>query len=238
MINELSFRTTDQSFMQRLHPRAVSATLTQIHYNQLHQSIFSFKTLGQAGTGSYRDKGSKFLAFAYPVTSELDIKEKLELLKREYFDARHHCYAWVLGADKSKFRANDDGEPGHSAGDPILGQIRARDLTNVLVVVVRYFGGIKLGVSGLIQAYRTAASDALDHAEIITEEVKSSITLRYDYACSPEIMKLIKTFNLQVVDQSFTDSGTMTVLVRESEKEKLLEKLNLMKAMKMNIVIQ
>jgi uncharacterized YigZ family protein len=238
MINELSFRTTDQPFMQRLHPRAVSATLTQIHYNQLHQSIFSFKTLGQAGTGSYRDKGSKFLAFAYPVTSELEIKEKLELLKREYFDARHHCYAWVLGSDKSKFRANDDGEPGHSAGDPILGQIRSRDLTNVLVVVVRYFGGIKLGVSGLIQAYRTAASDALDHAELITEEVKSTLTIQYDYACSPEIMKLVKTYNLQVVDQLYSDSSMITVLVRESDKEKLLEKLNLMKAMQMHVAIR
>lgn len=238
MINELSFRTTDRLFQRRLHPRTDSVTLTQIHLNQLHQSVFSFKTPGKTGTGNYRDKGSKFLAFAYPVTSEQEIREKIDQLKREYFDARHHCYAWVLGADKSKFRTNDDGEPNHSAGDPILGQIRSRDLTNVLVVVVRYFGGIKLGVSGLIHAYRTAASDALDHAEIITEEVTSTLTIQYDYSCSPEIMKLIKTFNLQVVEQSYSDWGTITVSVCESDKEKLLEKLNLMKAMQMNVTIQ
>ena len=130
-------------------------------------SIFYFHTIKDSAEGLYKEKGSKFLAFAFPVTTEDEIKDCQEKIRKKYFDARHHCYAWILGADKSQLRANDDGEPNHSAGDPILGQIRSRDLTDVLVVVVRYFGGTKLGVSGLIQAYRAAAEDALNNTTII-----------------------------------------------------------------------
>jgi uncharacterized YigZ family protein len=119
--------------------------------------VFSYLTIASPSEGSYKEKGSRFLAFAYPVSSETEIREKLESLKAQYFDARHHCYAWMLGPEKKHFRANDDGEPNHSAGDPILGQLRAMKLTNVLIVVVRYFGGTKLGVGGLISAYRSAA---------------------------------------------------------------------------------
>src|SRR5689334_14470624 len=117
-------------------------------------STYSILTLKSDGKGIYKEKGSKFLGFAYPVSSESEIKERIASLKSEYFDARHHCFAWILGPEKKQFRAFDDGEPNHSAGDPILGQIRSRNLTNVLVVVVRYFGGTKLGVGGLIAAYR------------------------------------------------------------------------------------
>ena len=120
---------------------------------------FSYHTIASGAEGSYKEKGSKFLAFAYPVASEAEVKEKIEALKAKYFDARHHCYAWILGAEKKLYRANDDGEPNHSAGDPILGQLRAMNLTNVLIVVVRYFGGVKLGVGGLVTAYRSAAED-------------------------------------------------------------------------------
>src|SRR5690242_5641679 len=125
-------------------------------------SVFSYQTIEKSSDSIYKEKGSRFLAFARPVSSESDVKKVLESLRKEYFDARHHCFAWILGPEKKLFRAFDDGEPNHSAGDPILGQIRSRNLTNVLVVVVRYFGGTKLGVGGLISAYKTAASDALD----------------------------------------------------------------------------
>src|SRR3954468_18127958 len=134
-------------------------------------AVFSYRTLQAPVGGTYKEKGSKFLAFAYPVENEQDVKEKIELLKKTHFDARHHCFAYVLGPDKTKYRAFDDGEPNHSAGDPILGQIRSRNLTNVLVVVIRYFGGVKLGVGGLISAYRTAAEEALTKATIREKEV-------------------------------------------------------------------
>src|SRR5690606_7725476 len=120
-----------------------------------------YRTIAQPAEGLYKEKGSKFIALAYPVYTEEEIKDRLAELRKKYYDARHHCYAYMLGADKSRYRANDDGEPNHSAGDPILGQIRSADLSNVLVVVVRYFGGTKLGVSGLITAYKTATADAL-----------------------------------------------------------------------------
>ncbi len=122
------------------------------------KSVFSYITIKAGSQGIYKEKGSKFLSFAHPIATEEEGKEFLLSLKKKYFDARHHCFAWVLDADKSRHRASDDGEPNHSAGDPILGQIRSRNLTNVIVVVVRYFGGTKLGVGGLMAAYKTAAS--------------------------------------------------------------------------------
>ena len=127
--------------------------------------LYSYHTLQDPEEGFYKEKGSKFLAFAYPVTTEKEIKERIDGLKAKYFDARHHCYAWMLGANKNHFRAFDDGEPNHSAGDPILGQIRSKGVTNVLVVVVRYFGGVKLGMGGLISAYKNAAQDVLGKAQ-------------------------------------------------------------------------
>jgi uncharacterized YigZ family protein len=201
----------------------------------LHEPVFSYKTISGPSTGSYREKGSKFLAFAFPVADEGEIRGHLERLRKEYFDARHHGYAWVLGADKNKFRANDDGEPGHSAGDPILGQIRSKDLTNVLMVVVRYFGGTKLGVGGLIHAYRTAALDALSQAEIVVKEVMAELTIDYDYSCSPDLMRLVKEFDLNILDQQFEERGMMRLAVRSVDKEQLIAKLQLMQAMKYDI---
>ena len=148
--------------------------------------VFSYHTLGNTAEGSYKEKGSKFMAFAYPVVSESEIKERLEALRKKYFDARHHCFAYILGADKTRFRAFDDGEPNHSAGDPILGQIRSRDLTNVLVVVVRYFGGVKLGVGGLISAYKAAAEEALNNAIVMERDVTKELAYyagRIDWRC-------------------------------------------------------
>lgn len=192
---------------------------------------FSFLTIAGPAQGLYREKGSRFLSFAYPVASEDDVRGHLAARQKEYFDARHHCYAWVLGADKAHFRAYDDGEPGHSAGDPILGQIRSRNLTNVVVIVVRYFGGIKLGVGGLASAYRLAASDALDHAAIIEKDLEMSIRISYDYAGTAEVMRLIKDFELVVEDQSFAASCVMTLRSKQKHAKALLDKVALLKAL-------
>jgi uncharacterized YigZ family protein len=196
----------------------------------LQMPVFSYQTIQSPVEGTYKEKGSKFLAFAYPVNSEADIKDKLTLLRKKFFDARHHCYAWMLGAEKKNFRANDDGEPNHSAGDPIMGQIRSKDVTNVLVVVVRYFGGVKLGVGGLIAAYKAAAEDALARAVIITRELTKRIIIDYDYASTPEVMRMVKDFNLAILEQSFGNGCQMTVEYVLSCEARLMEKINLMSA--------
>lgn len=193
--------------------------------------IFSYRTLLNPAEGQFKEKGSRFLAFTYPVTSEAEIKGHLAHLKKEYFDARHHCFAWTLGADKKLFRAFDDGEPNHSAGDPILGQIRSRDLTNVLVVVVRYFGGVKLGVGGLISAYKTAAEEALNHSIIIEKEVAETIRVVYDYTATPEVMRLVKEFSLVIQSQNFEAKGILVADYRLRDRERLFERLELLKAM-------
>ncbi|MDN5203380.1 YigZ family protein [Fulvivirgaceae bacterium BMA10] len=185
----------------------------------------TYLTLARQSEGSYKEKGSKFLAFAYPVNSEEDIKEYLANLKKKYFDARHHCYAYILDQDQSRFRANDDGEPNHSAGDPILGQIRSNNLTNVLIVVVRYFGGTKLGVGGLINAYRTAAVEAIDNNQIVQKVVKILIRINFDYLQMNEVMKLVKDYNLEIRQQEFDNRCNFSLLVRLKQKEELTEKL-------------
>lgn len=193
--------------------------------------VFAYRTIQQPAEGIYKEKGSKFLAFAYPVNSEAVIREKIEALRKEYFDARHHCYAWMLGPERKMFRANDDGEPNHSAGDPILGQIRSKELTNILVVVVRYFGGTKLGVGGLINAYKISAEDALNHAAIIELEVTESITILYDYASTPEVMKLVKDFDLKIISQDFASGCSMEAEIRLKVKDSFIEKVKLMRAL-------
>lgn len=185
----------------------------------------TFLTLKEESEGLYKEKGSKFLAFAFPVNDEEEIKEKLEALRKKYYDARHHCYAYILGKDKENYRANDDGEPNHSAGDPILGQIRSNDLTNVLIVVIRYFGGTKLGVGGLITAYKTAAAEAINANEIITEIVTKKIKFTFDYLDMNDVMKLIKEFELEIKSQHFDNSCSMTIRVREGNYDLVLERL-------------
>jgi uncharacterized YigZ family protein len=190
---------------------------------------YSILTLKSDGKGIYKEKGSKFLGFAYSVSSESEIKEKIASLKSEYFDARHHCFAWILGPEKKQFRAFDDGEPNHSAGDPILGQIRSRNLTNVLIVVVRYFGGTKLGVGGLIAAYRSAAEDALNNSLVIEKEVLERITVSYDYSVTAEVMKMVKEFDLTIVAQDFKQQCDLIADVPLRNKEKFEEKIKLLK---------
>lgn len=201
-------------------------------------SAHSYLTIQSPAEGNYKEKGSKFLAFAYPVKSENEIKSHIGNLKKKYFDARHHCFAWILGADKDKFRAFDDGEPNHSAGDPILGQIRSRELTNILVVVVRYFGGIKLGVGGLVAAYKAAAYDALQNAKVIEEEVREIFRLMYSYDTTPQIMKLVKEFDLKVVNQIFDEGGIMDVQVWLGVRKDFLKSVELLKSLNVALKLE
>lgn len=191
--------------------------------------ITSFSTIERPSAGIYKEKGSKFLAFAYPVVSEEEIKTHLACLRKEYYDARHHCYAWMLGAERNRFRAFDDGEPNHSAGDPILGQIRSKGITNVLLVVVRYFGGTKLGVGGLISAYKTAAEEALKNAHILEREISREVTLTFPYESTAEIMRLLKDFDLKILRQQFEEACSIKAEVAISKWQGFEIRVKLMK---------
>lgn len=190
----------------------------------------SFLTLKSDSKGIYKEKGSKFLAFAFPADSKQKIMEKVQSLKKEYHDAKHYCYAYILDPDGKNYRAYDDGEPIHSAGDPILGQIKTRDLTNVLVVVIRYFGGTKLGVRGLINAYKTAASQALSKAVIIKKEIREKIKIEYNYDDTNQIMKLIKDHSTDIVKQQFDERCLVEILVASDLSKKIKNKLEVLKA--------
>ena len=182
----------------------------------------SFWTISARTDGFFKDRGSKFHSFAFPVQSETDVKQALDELRKQFYDARHHCYAYVLGMEQQQTRANDDGEPGHSAGDPILGQIRSFGLTNVLVVVVRYFGGTKLGVGGLIQAYKTAAEDALSKVEKleIYPTVRFELSYAYDQTTAAE--RLLGLFPLDNVERVYEASCTVIADIRVEQYDLLL----------------
>lgn len=175
-----------------------------------------FLTLGKESVGIYKEKGSKFLSFADPISTEEDIKPILDSLKKKYNDARHHCYAYIVGKDQAIFRANDDGEPNHSAGDPILGQIRSHGLTNVLIVVIRYFGGTKLGVGGLIKAYKEAAGEAIGTNEIIEGIRTSEISFTFDYSHTNEVMRIIAMYDMEIFSQSFQSVCEFSLRCRKS----------------------
>jgi len=185
----------------------------------------TYLTIRAPSQGIYKEKGSKFLAFAFAVRTEEEIKNNIATLRKTYHDARHHCYAYILGADQLLYRANDDGEPNHSAGDPTLGQIRSRNLTDVLVVVVRYFGGTKLGISGLVQAYRTAAAEALEAAQITQKIITTPITLRFSYEQLSLIMKLLKDYEAEIITQDFQADCQLTAAVRRKYYPQLTENL-------------
>ncbi len=176
--------------------------------------------------GCYTEKRSKFLAFACHVTSVEEVKDVVASYRKKYYDARHVCYAYVLGPDRTEFRANDDGEPSSTAGKPILGQINANNLTDILVVVVRYFGGVKLGTSGLIVAYRTAAAAAIEAATVETHIVEEVISYQFTYPLMNEVMRLVKDMNLRIVSQSFDNTCEIELAVRKSEAELLRDKLS------------
>jgi uncharacterized YigZ family protein len=191
----------------------------------------AYLTLAQKSEGMYKDRGSKFLYFGIPVRSESEIKEELALLRKTYYDASHHCYAWILGPKGEFFRANDDGEPNHSAGDPILGQLRSNKLTNILIVVVRYFGGSKLGVSGLIQAYRTSASLAIEENELLQEYVHEEISLIFSYPLLNEVMKLVKKLDLEIASQQMELQCEMTLRFRAGLKLEVLAQLEVIEGL-------
>lgn len=181
--------------------------------NLILKSTASYHTFSTVSEGLCKEKGSRFLAFAYPVKTEPEIKEILEGLRKKYYDARHHCYAYMLGKNKDVFRTNDDGEPNHSACDPILGQIRSHSLTNVLIVVVRYFGGTKLGVGGLINAYKTAAAEAISNNQIIETEDRKELTLQFSYQVMNQVMKLVKDHELEITAQKLDNSCEINLSV-------------------------
>lgn len=170
----------------------------------------TFHTIKSVSEGLYKEKGSKFISIAYPVQNESDIKQSITAIKKQYFDARHHCFAWVLGMDSPTWRANDDGEPAHSAGDPILSQIRAFNLTNTFVVVVRYFGGTKLGVGGLIRAYKTAAEDALRKAEKVAIHEMITVSMSFNYDMLSTCEQLIAHFEIAVLSRDFQTTCRIT----------------------------
>lgn len=179
----------------------------------------------QMGEGFYSEKRSKFLAFAHHVTTENEVKELLQTYKKKYYDARHCCYAYMLGADRSVFRANDDGEPSSTAGKPILGQINAHELTDILIVVVRYFGGTKLGTSGLIAAYRTAAAAAIENAQIETRYVEDIIDYSFTYPLLNEVMRVVKELEPRIVSQTFDNTCHISLAIRKSQAAELRQRL-------------
>lgn len=189
------------------------------------EKIDHYLTIAEPAVGEFRDRGSKFFAYAYPVYNEKEWQTHLEALRKEHFKARHHCYAFRLGLDKNNFRANDDGEPSGTAGRPILGQIDALGLTYVLVVVVRYFGGTLLGTSGLINAYKLAAADALQNAQVIERTVEDVYLLDFDYSLMSQVMNVLKKLELNIVTQAFDEKAKISVAIRQSEVEETILQL-------------
>ena len=184
-----------------------------------------YKTINGTSEGTYSEKRSKFLAFAHHVESEDEIKALLQEYKKKYYDARHVCYAYVLGPDRKTFRANDDGEPSSTAGKPILGQINSAELTDIFVAVVRYYGGVNLGTGGLIVAYRTATMEALANAEIVTKEVEEQITYTFPYVMMNGVMKVVKEMRPRIVSQNFESTCERKLAIRQSEAQQLRDRL-------------
>ncbi len=187
----------------------------------------TYKTItDKVGEGFYSEKRSKFLAFAHHIESTEEIKTIIQEYRKKYYDARHVCYAYMLGAEKQDFKANDDGEPNSTAGKPILGQIISNDLTNILIVVIRYYGGVNLGTGGLIVAYRTAAADAIEHCEQKECFVEEIIKFTFPYIMMNGVMKVVKTMEPRIVSQEFDNTCTITLSIRKSKAEELRTKLN------------
>jgi len=184
-----------------------------------------FRTISSTSEGFYSEKRSKFLAFAHHVETVDEIKELLSQYRKKYYDARHVCYAYMLGAEREDFRANDDGEPSSTAGKPILGQINSNELTDILIVVVRYYGGVNLGTSGLIVAYREAAADAIAHATIETRQVEETITYSFNYLMMNDVMRIVKEMQPRILEQTFDNDCQIKLSIRRSEAETLRNRL-------------
>ena len=186
-----------------------------------------YKTIDKASTEAlFKDRGSKFYGYAFPVTNEEEIKENIEFLKKQHYNARHWCFAWQLGMKYEKYRANDDGEPTNSAGTPIYGQLQAFEVTNILVVVVRYFGGTKLGVGGLIQAYKTTAKFALENSEIIQKTINEKFILQFNYTEMNKVMRIVKEEQISIINQKLDLNCMYTISVRKKEADKVFKLFN------------
>ncbi len=185
-----------------------------------------YKTIEGASAGEYTEKRSKFLAFAHPVRTAEEVKTWVEQYQKKYYDARHCCYAYMLGAERKNFRANDNGEPSGTAGKPILGQINSNELTDILIVVVRYFGGIKLGTSGLIQAYKAAAAEAIGAAHIIEKTVDAEVSFFFEYPFMNQVMRIVKEESPTIVGQGYDNDCSMTLRIRKSLMPRLTERLS------------
>ncbi len=187
-----------------------------------------YNTIEKESQGYFKDKGSKFYSYAFPLQNEEKVKETIALLKKEHHSARHFCYAWRLGIENIRYRANDDGEPSSTAGKPILGQLLSFDVTNILVVVVRYFGGTLLGVSGLINAYKSATNDALNNSKIVNKLIKQRYKISFTYNELNDVMHLLKKEDYTIVNTDFKESCSLVFSVRKSEAknaEKLFNEL-------------
>lgn len=185
----------------------------------------SYLTIQSPAEGIYTEKRSKFLAFAFPVSTPEEVKEWVETYQKKYYDARHVCYAYMLGAERLQFRANDNGEPSGTAGKPILGQINSNNLTNILILVVRYFGGIKLGTSGLIVAYRTAAAEAIAAAQIVERTVDETLSFHFDYVYMNDVMRIVKEETPEIVQQGYDSDCSMTLRIRRDAMPRLRARL-------------
>lgn len=185
----------------------------------------TYKTIADIAEGWYKEKMSKFIAFAIPVTTIEEVKEQIEKYQKQYYDARHVCWAYMLGHERKDFRSNDNGEPSGTAGKPILGQINSNELTNILIVVIRYFGGVKLGTSGLIVAYREAAAEAINNSQIIDCLVEDDITVAFEYPFMNDIMRIVKEMEPTIVYQLFDMNCQMTLRIRRSEMPNLRGRL-------------
>ena len=184
-----------------------------------------FKTIASPSEGQYTEKRSKFLAFAFPVTTVEEIKELLDAHQKKFYDARHVCYAYMLGHERLVFRANDNGEPSGTAGKPILGQINSNELTDILIIVVRYFGGVKLGTSGLIQAYKAAAAEAISAATVIEKTVDEQVSIAFEYPLMNSVMRIVKEEEPSILSQSFESDCLMTLSIRASLMPRLRQRL-------------
>lgn len=193
----------------------------------------TYLTIEKPSEAIFKDKGSKFLAYAYPIENDQQIKEILNQLKKEHHTANHHCYAYRLGADKLNFRANDDGEPNNTAGKPILGQIQSNDLTNILIVVVRYFGGTLLGVSGLINAYKNSAADVIKTSIIIEKQILFNYTIQFYFEHLNDVMKLLKQLDCKITNQQFDNNCEISFSVRKANSEQCEEKLKKIEGLKL-----
>ena len=185
-----------------------------------------FKTISNVGEGTYSEKRSKFLAFSHHVETEEQVKDIVAQYRKKYYDARHVCYAYMLGAERQVFRANDDGEPSSTAGKPILGQINSNELTDILIVVVRYYGGVNLGTGGMIVAYKTAAAEAIAASEIEIRQVEELVTYNFPYVMMNDVMRVVKEMKPRIVNQVYDNTCEITLSIRKSEAEQLKNRLD------------